>query len=106
MSYIYRNVHGWLQPEVQYVYDLRMPAPPTHLDPRSSARARKDESAADAESSSEIPVNEKGEPNVLLPNDGEAEQFTLMSTNDIVKHILDDSFKPNCALVLIDFFIR
>ena len=83
-----------------------MPAPPAHLDLRASARASDDETAAEVGSLFQISVNDKGEPNVLLPNDGEAEQFTLMSTDDIVKHILDESFKPNCALVLIDFFIR
>lgn len=50
--------------------------------------------------------NEKGEPCILRPCDGEAESFALMSTDEVLEHIIKGKFKPNCALVLIDFFIR
>lgn len=51
-------------------------------------------------------VNEKGEPCILRPNDGEAESFSLMQTNEVLDNIIKNKFKANCALVLIDFFLR
>lgn len=58
-------------------------------------------------SKADIPsVNEKGEPCILRPNDGEAESFSLMQTDEILDHIIQNKFKANCALVLIDFFLR
>lgn len=40
------------------------------------------------------------------PVDGEAESFTLMSIDEIRDCIMRGEFKPNCAVVLIDFMIR
>ncbi|EXX71810.1 hypothetical protein RirG_075250 [Rhizophagus irregularis DAOM 197198w] len=40
------------------------------------------------------------------PLDGEVECFYLWDMDELVKHIKADEFKPNCALVVIDFLIR
>lgn len=41
------------------------------------------------------------------PNDGEVASFRLMPVEDVLEVVRDSSkFKYNCALVLIDFFIR
>jgi len=70
VSYFRQTDAGWLQPEVQYVYDMRL---------------------------------EPGEAQ-LMPRDGEVESFKLMSVDEIVPRMHAGEFKPNCALVLIDFF--
>ncbi|POS84462.1 hypothetical protein EPUL_001635 [Erysiphe pulchra] len=41
-----------------------------------------------------------------IPTDGEVETFYLWRLEDVQTAILKEEFKPNCALVLIDFFIR
>lgn len=43
---------------------------------------------------------------VPKPQDGEAEDFQLMSYDEVKKKMLSGKFKYNCALVLVDFFIR
>lgn len=43
---------------------------------------------------------------VPYPEDGEAESFTLMEVDDVLKRLRNDEFKPNCGLILIDFLIR
>ncbi|KAG0143111.1 hypothetical protein CROQUDRAFT_66524 [Cronartium quercuum f. sp. fusiforme G11] len=70
ISYIYRSTDGWVQPEVQYVYDLQL--------------------------TSEIPK----------PCDGEATDFRLLSLQETQDSIMAGEWKPNCAAVMIDFFIR
>lgn len=40
------------------------------------------------------------------PQDGEAEDFQLMSYHEVKGRMLSGEFKYNCALVLVDFFIR
>lgn len=40
------------------------------------------------------------------PVDGEAESFELMEIDQIIPLMKQGKFKPNCALVLIDFLIR
>eukprot|EP00834_Sanchytrium_tribonematis_P004391 NODE_213_length_12556_cov_0.937063.p6 type:complete len:289 gc:universal NODE_213_length_12556_cov_0.937063:12183-11317(-) len=40
------------------------------------------------------------------PNDGEVEEFMLLPIEKVQDLILTDQFKPNCALVVIDFLIR
>ena len=40
------------------------------------------------------------------PNDGEVEGFELMSLKEVQDAMSEGRFKPNCALVLLDFFIR
>lgn len=88
ISYIYKNKAGWLQPETQYIYDLEMPVPPERA------------------TSSDLDTAENGNPVVLRPNDGEAESFSLMPAEEVLERMIEGEFKPNCALVLVDFFIR
>ncbi|KAG6885217.1 hypothetical protein C0993_004777 [Termitomyces sp. T159_Od127] len=67
---------GWLQPEVEYVYDICIPA--------------------DVDSKIFEP----------RPLDGEVESFELLTHVEVVQKMRAGMFKPNCALVLIDLFIR
>ncbi|TNY23020.1 NUDIX hydrolase domain-like protein [Rhodotorula diobovata] len=84
VTYHYRTAAGWLQPEVQYVYDLRLPPP----------------GSAGAEGDSE------GTQPSTNPADGEVESFELLTLEKTVKRMCAGEFKPNCALVLVDFFMR
>lgn len=43
---------------------------------------------------------------VPVPKDGEAESFSLYTIGEIRSLLEEGRFKPNCALVMIDFFIR
>lgn len=43
---------------------------------------------------------------VPKPKDDEVKEFTLMSVEEVKKAMLGGEFKPNCAVVMIDFFIR
>ena len=46
-------------------------------------------------------------PNVKpIPNDSEVQVFYLWSVEDVKRHLVMGEFKPNCALVLLDFFVR
>ncbi|TFK31260.1 nudix hydrolase 20 [Crucibulum laeve] len=76
ISYFFRTAKGWLQPEIEYVYDLVIPpgADPTPFEPK--------------------------------PLDGEVESFELLSQDKVIRKLREGVFKPNCALVLIDLFIR
>ncbi|KAF2258917.1 nudix hydrolase [Lojkania enalia] len=40
------------------------------------------------------------------PKDDEVSEFSLLSVEDIVGAMLREEFKPNCVLVMIDFFVR
>ncbi|KAH8815447.1 NUDIX domain-containing protein [Xylogone sp. PMI_703] len=40
------------------------------------------------------------------PQDDEVSEFTLMSVEEVKQAMFHDKFKPNCTLVMIDFFIR
>lgn len=40
------------------------------------------------------------------PSDGEAQDFRLMSVEEVRAAMAEGKFKPNCALVLLDFFVR
>lgn len=62
---------GLLQPEVEYVYDLKLDA-------------------------SVIP----------RPGDNEVEEFKLWSVSEVQEALARGEFKPNCAIIMIDFFIR
>lgn len=62
---------GLVQPEVQYVFDLELPADV-----------------------------------VLKPNDSEVECFYLWTVEEVQEHMRRGEFKPNCALLMLDFFIR
>lgn len=44
--------------------------------------------------------------NIPHPVDGEAEDFKLMPITEVHERMLNGEFKPNCALVIIDFMIR
>ncbi|KAJ7626826.1 nudix hydrolase 20 [Roridomyces roridus] len=78
ISYCHRTDKGWLQPEVEYLYDLRIPP---NADPAASPF----------------------KPEVL---DGEVQSFELMDRSEIEKAMRAGRFKANCVLVLIDLFIR
>ena len=41
-----------------------------------------------------------------IPNDGEVESFQLLDLDLIYQLIIEDKFKPNCAVVVIDFMVR
>ncbi|OAX83316.1 hypothetical protein ACJ72_02316 [Emergomyces africanus] len=43
---------------------------------------------------------------ILKPKDGEVEMFNLMSVEEVIAEVRQGSFKPNCAVVIIDFLIR
>ncbi|CCK69114.1 uncharacterized protein KNAG_0B06900 [Huiozyma naganishii CBS 8797] len=40
------------------------------------------------------------------PNDGEVDSFTLMSLQEVVDALKNGEFKPNCAMVTLEFLIR
>ena len=40
------------------------------------------------------------------PNDTEVEAFYLWTVDEVKQHLAKGEFKPNCALVLLDFFVR
>lgn len=43
---------------------------------------------------------------VCKPNDSEVECFYLWSVDEVKEHLAQGEFKPNCALVMLDFFVR
>lgn len=43
---------------------------------------------------------------VCKPNDTEVECFYLWSVEEVKKHLEKGEFKPNCAMLMLDFFIR
>ncbi|CAB11089.1 thiamine diphosphokinase Tnr3/ Nudix hydrolase fusion protein [Schizosaccharomyces pombe] len=71
VSYIKMEKRHWIQPELQYVFDL--------------------------------PVDDLVIPRI---NDGEVAGFSLLPLNQVLHELELKSFKPNCALVLLDFLIR
>lgn len=40
------------------------------------------------------------------PKDGEVEEFYLMTVDEVTKAMMGGEFKPNCCLVMLDFFVR
>lgn len=62
---------GLIQPEVEYIYELRL----------------------DAET-------------IPKPGDNEVEEFKLMSIPEVKAALARGEFKPNCANIMVDFFIR
>lgn len=40
------------------------------------------------------------------PNDSEVQEFYLWTVEEVKEHLAKGEFKPNCALVILDFFIR
>ncbi|KZT26170.1 hypothetical protein NEOLEDRAFT_274168 [Neolentinus lepideus HHB14362 ss-1] len=79
ISYFFATKAGWLQPEIEFVYDLRIP------------------------SSIAYPDREKFRPK---PLDGEVEAFELLPLDEVLKRMRLGLFKANCAVVIIDFLIR
>lgn len=77
ITYLYkRSAHAGgetdlLQPEVEYVYDIKLDASVT---PK--------------------------------PCDTEVEAFYLLTVDEVKQALANGDFKPNCSMVLIDFFIR
>jgi 8-oxo-dGTP pyrophosphatase MutT (NUDIX family) len=49
---------------------------------------------------------EVDESTILKPSDSEVESFRLMTVEEVQKAMYREEFKPNCAMVLLDFFIR
>lgn len=43
---------------------------------------------------------------IPTPNDEEVAEFKLMTVEEIKEAMFRQEFKPNCALVMIDFFVR
>ena len=43
---------------------------------------------------------------VPKPNDNEVEEFYLWTIQEVKKALAEGQFKPNCAMVLLDFFVR
>ena len=43
---------------------------------------------------------------VPKPNDEEVEEFYLWTVEEVTKALAEGQFKPNCAMVLLDFFVR
>jgi 8-oxo-dGTP pyrophosphatase MutT (NUDIX family) len=43
---------------------------------------------------------------VPKPNDSEVEAFYLWTVEEVQEHLAKGEFKPNCALMVLDFFIR
>jgi len=75
VSYLTKTKHDFLQPEIQFVYDLKLETGgQDRLQPR--------------------------------PSDGEVDSFELCELHDCLQKMRAGRFKPNCALVLVDFLIR
>lgn len=49
---------------------------------------------------------ELGEDMRPQPKDGEVEEFYLMTVEEVTKAMMNGEFKPNCCLVMLDFFVR
>ncbi|BEI99303.1 hypothetical protein CcaverHIS631_0403460 [Cutaneotrichosporon cavernicola] len=75
-TYWYITEAGFLQPEVEYLYDLPLP-------PRDSA-----------------------EYVLPRPHDDEVESFHLMTVPEAIAALHRGEFKPNCGIILVDFLIR
>ncbi|KDR77026.1 hypothetical protein GALMADRAFT_225179 [Galerina marginata CBS 339.88] len=76
ISYFFRTSTGWLQPEIEYVYDIFIPP---GVDPS---------------------------PFIPRPLDGEVESFEFVTHDRLLQQLRSALFKPNCGLVIIDLFIR
>ncbi|CAD1809731.1 NUDIX domain family protein [Candida parapsilosis] len=51
-------------------------------------------------------IIKEDEAHLISPQDGEAEDFKLMDIDEVLKHVENRAFKPNCGLVIVDFLIR
>ncbi|GHJ85389.1 hypothetical protein NliqN6_1791 [Naganishia liquefaciens] len=77
-TYFYVTEKGWLQPEIEYIYDLR------------------------------LPHSASSDYSKLAPLDDEVESFKLMSVQEVISILHKDptAFKPNCGLIIVDFLVR
>ncbi|WVQ80451.1 hypothetical protein IAT38_002556 [Cryptococcus sp. DSM 104549] len=75
-TYFYITEDGFLQPEVEYLYDLPLP-------PQDSAEYVKP-----------------------APHDDEVESFSLLTIPEVIEALYSNDMKPNCGLVYVDFLMR
>ncbi|KAK6904942.1 hypothetical protein L486_02589 [Kwoniella mangroviensis CBS 10435] len=75
-TYFYITDDGFLQPEVEYIYDLPLPpsASPEYIKPK--------------------------------PHDDEVESFALLTIPELIEALHSGDMKPNCGLIYVDFLIR
>ncbi|KAI9842118.1 MAG: hypothetical protein M1837_007479 [Sclerophora amabilis] len=89
--------HGLCQPECQYVYDLDLTAEHQSGDAKDGGNENGlTDADADAAKAGVVP----------RPSDDEVEQFYLWDVQEVQEALRKGEFKPNCALVLVDFFVR
>ncbi|KLO18950.1 hypothetical protein SCHPADRAFT_865872 [Schizopora paradoxa] len=79
VSYYFQTGIGWLQPEVEYTYELAIP-----------------HNLSQEELKAFTPT----------PQDGEVSGFELLPVSEVIDRMHQLVFKPNCAVVLIDFLMR
>jgi len=79
VSYYFKTGLGWLQPEVEYTYELAVPRDLSQEELKSFTPA---------------------------PHDDEVSGFELLSVSEVTDRMHRLLFKPNCAVVLIDFLIH
>ncbi|WVW81517.1 hypothetical protein I302_103511 [Kwoniella bestiolae CBS 10118] len=75
-TYFYVTDDGFLQPEVEYIYDLPLPS-------QDSAEYIKPK-----------------------PHDDEVESFALLTIPELIEALHSGDMKPNCGLIYVDFLIR
>ncbi|KAL0243978.1 hypothetical protein I308_105241 [Cryptococcus tetragattii IND107] len=75
-TYFYITADGFLQPEIEYLYDLPLP-------PQDSAEYVRP-----------------------APFDDEVESFALLTIPELIDALHSGDMKPNCGLVYVDFLIR
>ncbi|EPY50909.1 thiamine diphosphokinase Tnr3 [Schizosaccharomyces cryophilus OY26] len=51
----------------------------------------------------DVPIDENTK---LRPNDGEVAEFHLWTLDQVIQELAAGNFKPNCALVILDFLMR
>ncbi|KAF9497500.1 nudix hydrolase 20 [Pleurotus eryngii] len=76
ISYFFRTDQGWLQPEIEYLFDIRIPDGVDHA------------------------------PFVPKPLDGEVECFEFLDQEEVMKRLKAGLFKANCGMAIIDLLIR
>jgi len=95
VTYCQESVHG-LKPDVIYTYDLELPA---DFIPRAHD--------GEVESFELWPLQRLAETLRDGAHDGEVESFELWPLQRLAETLRDgEAFKPNCALVAIDFLVR
>lgn len=78
---------GLVQPECQFVYDLELPV---DMVPKPN--------------DSEVEVCETQASR--MDNTDFGQEFYLWTVEEVQEHMAKGEFKPNCAIVILDFFIR